>query len=134
MKKFSNTEAELKKSVANKKSVEQILVRCIRDCIHSKGNWIVFLKILLLHHLFCYITWLDATPDNLQTRPLRQILLFLWNNIVTRKEIVWKRRNFSCLCYVPALTSSVQSFRKGTKPTGSFNNISINIKFWKKYN
>ena len=52
--------------------------------------------------------------------------------IVTRKEIVWKRRNFFSLCYVPTLTSA-QSFRKGTKSSGSFNNISLNIKFWKKY-
>ena len=35
------------------------------------------LKILLLYHLVCYITWLDVTLDNLQTKPLRQILLFL---------------------------------------------------------
>ena len=41
-------------------------------------NWI--LKILLLCHLVCYKTWWDATLDDLQTRPLRQILLFLWNN------------------------------------------------------
>ena len=30
--------------------------------------------------------------------------------IVTRKDIVWERRNFFCLCYVSALTSA-QSFR-----------------------
>ena len=29
---------------------------------------------------FCYITWLDATLDNLETKPLRQILLFPCNN------------------------------------------------------
>ena len=49
--------------------------------------------------------------------------------IVTRKEIVWKRRNFFCLCYGPFLTSA-QSFRRGQNLVGSFNNI----KFWKKYN
>ena len=43
--------------------------------------------------------------------------------IVTRKEIVWKRHDFFCLCYVPILTST-QSFPKGTKSSGSFNNIS----------
>ena len=61
-----------------------------------------------------------------------QEFFFIGINIVTRKEIVWKRRNFFCLCYVPVLTSA-QSFRKGTKSSGSFNNISLNIKFWKKY-
>ena len=34
----------------------------------------------LLYHLVCYSTWLDVTLDDLQTRQLRQILLFLWNN------------------------------------------------------
>ena len=62
---------------------------------------------------------------------LENIILFCWI-IVTRKEIVLKRCNFFCLCYVLALTSA-QSFRKGTKSSGSFNNISLNIKFWKKY-
>ena len=52
--------------------------------------------------------------------------------IVTRKEIVWKGRNYFCLCYVPALTSA-QSFRKGTKSSGGFNNINLNIKVGKKY-
>ena len=37
----------------------------------------------LLSKFFCYITWLDATMDDLQTRPLRQTLLFLWNNSLT---------------------------------------------------
>ena len=45
--------------------------------------------------------------------------------IVTRKEIVWKRRNLFCLCYVPVLTSA-QSFRRGQNLAGSFNNISLN--------
>ena len=31
-------------------------------------------------YLVSYITWLDATLDDLQTRPLRQILLYLRNN------------------------------------------------------
>ena len=44
---------------------------------------------------------------------------FLDLNIVTRKEIVWKRRNFFCLCSVPNLTRA-QSFRKGTKSSGKF--------------
>ena len=56
---------------------------------------------------------------------------YFYESIVTRKEIVWKRRNFFCLCYVLTLTSA-QSFRKGTKSSGNFNNISLNIKFWKK--
>ena len=42
----------------------------------------------LLWKFFCYITWLDVTLDNLQTRYLRQILLFLWNNSLA----VWKLR------------------------------------------
>ena len=37
----------------------------------------------LLSKVFCYITWLDATMNDLQTRALRQILLFLWNNSLT---------------------------------------------------
>ena len=36
--------------------------------------------------LGCYISWLDATLGDLQTRPLRQILLFLRNSTLT----VWK--------------------------------------------
>ena len=40
-------------------------------------------KILLLYYLVYYITWLYATVADLQTRPLRQILLFLWNNGMT---------------------------------------------------
>ena len=39
--------------------------------------------------------------------------------IVTRKEIVWKRRNFFCLCSVPNLTRA-HSFHKGTKSSGKF--------------
>ena len=39
--------------------------------------------------------------------------------IITRNEIVWKRRNFFCLCNVPDLIGS-QSFRKGTKSNGKF--------------
>ena len=35
---------------------------------------------------FCYITWLDATLDDLQTRPLRQILLFFRNNSLAVKK------------------------------------------------
>ena len=31
-------------------------------------NWIAFYQ-NLLYHLVCYITWLDATVDDLQTRP-----------------------------------------------------------------
>ena len=34
----------------------------------------------LADSLVCYITWLDAKVDDLQTRPLGQILLFLQNN------------------------------------------------------
>ena len=42
----------------------------------------------LLSKFFCYIIWLlyqliRVTLDNLQTRPLRQIVLFLRNNILT---------------------------------------------------
>ena len=32
-----------------------------------------FFKILLLYHLVCYITWLDGTLGDFQTRPLSQI-------------------------------------------------------------
>ena len=39
-------------------------------------------KVLLLYHLVRYINWLDAILDDLQTRPLRQILLILQNNIL----------------------------------------------------
>ena len=34
----------------------------------------------LLSKIFCYMTWSDATLGELQTRHLRQILLFLGNN------------------------------------------------------
>ena len=33
----------------------------------------------IFSNFFCYITWLDTTLDDLQTRPLCQILLF-WGN------------------------------------------------------
>ena len=49
----------------------------------SRGTEQLFLKIILLYHLVCYITWLGATLDDFQTRPLRQILLFLRNNSLT---------------------------------------------------
>ena len=64
-----------------------------------------------------------------------QKLVYESSTIVTRKEIAWKRRNFFCLCYVgyvPTLTSA-KSFCKGTKSSGSFSSISLNIKFQKKY-
>ena len=38
---------------------------------------------------FCYITWSDATLDDLQTRPLRQNLLFLWNKLSGLKITNW---------------------------------------------
>ena len=38
-----------------------------------------YLTIFLLYDLVCYITWLDATVEDLQTRPLGKILLFLRN-------------------------------------------------------
>ena len=41
-------------------------------------NWIGFFS-----KIYCYITWLHATVDDLQTRPLRQILFFLQNNGLT---------------------------------------------------
>ena len=52
----------------------------IRDLLYEKvadanKRW-NFLKILSLYQLVCYITWLDATMDDLQTRPSLQILLF----------------------------------------------------------
>ena len=34
----------------------------------------------LFSKFFCYVTWLDATQDDLQTSTLCQILLFLRNN------------------------------------------------------
>ena len=34
----------------------------------------------LADYLVCYITWVDAKVDDLQTRPVGQILLFLQNN------------------------------------------------------
>ena len=40
-------------------------------------NWIAFYQnSFVMYHLVCYITWLDAAMDDLQTRPLRQILLY----------------------------------------------------------
>ena len=40
----------------------------------SRGTEYSFIKIILLYHLICYITRLDAT---LETRPLRQAYCFL---------------------------------------------------------
>ena len=41
----------------------------------------------LFSKFFCYITWLDAILDDLQTRPLRQILLFLRNKSLAVKKL-----------------------------------------------
>ena len=49
-------------------------------------NWIAFYQNSVVISPGLFITWLEATMDDLQTRPLRQILLFLWNNSLT----VWK--------------------------------------------
>ena len=46
-------------------------------------NWIAFYQNSFVISPDLFITWLDATMDDLQTRPLRQILLFLWNNSLT---------------------------------------------------
>ena len=46
-------------------------------------NWIAFYQNPFIISPGCYITWLNAIMDDLQTRPLRQILLFLWNNSLT---------------------------------------------------
>ena len=46
-------------------------------------NWIVFYQNSFVISPSCYISWLDATLDDLQTRPLRQILLFLRNKSLT---------------------------------------------------
>ena len=43
-------------------------------------NWIAFYRNSLVISPGCYITRLDATLDDLQTRPLRQILLYLRKN------------------------------------------------------
>ena len=40
-------------------------------------NWIAFSQNSFVISTVCYITWLDATVDDLQTRSLRQILFFL---------------------------------------------------------
>ena len=49
-------------------------------------------KVLLLYHLVRYINWLDAILDDLQTRPLRQILLILQNNSLAflKLQIRWQ--------------------------------------------
>ena len=43
-------------------------------------NWTVFYQNSFVISPCCYITWLDVILDDLQTRPFRQILLFLRNN------------------------------------------------------
>ena len=43
-------------------------------------NWITFYQDSFVVSPGCYISWLDATLEDLQTRPLRQILLCLRNN------------------------------------------------------
>ena len=94
----------------------------------------------MLALLIGMIKHFESTLSNKFARSLQYLKREVWNgvhflyaDIVTRKEIVWKKRNFFCLCSVPALISA-QSFRKGTKSRGSFNNISLNKNFWKKYN
>ena len=39
------------------------------------------------YYLVCCITWLDATLDDLQTKPLCQILLLPWNNQLSDLKI-----------------------------------------------
>ena len=46
-------------------------------------NWIAFYQNSFVISPGCYISWLDVILDNLQTRFLGQILLFLWNNSLT---------------------------------------------------
>ena len=53
-------------------------------------NWIVFYQIFFVISPGCYISWLDATLDDLQTRPLHQILLFLRSNSLTVKKLQTK--------------------------------------------
>ena len=43
-------------------------------------SWIALYQNSFLISPGCYISWLNATLDDLQTRPWRQILLFLPNN------------------------------------------------------
>ena len=52
-----------------------------------RWNWITFSQnSFVISPGLYYITWLDFTLDDLQTRPSRQILLFLRNNSLA----VWK--------------------------------------------
>ena len=71
---------------------------------------------------------LNSVQEFIEGEAWLLLTFLLCSYIVTRKEIVWQRRNFFCLCYVPVLTSA-QSFRKGTKSSGSFNNRSLNESF-----
>ena len=73
--------------------------------VNVPWNWIAFYQNYfvispgcyiswLLYHLVvispgCYISWLDATLEDLQTRPLRQIQLFLRNNSLIVYKLNW---------------------------------------------
>ena len=46
-------------------------------------NWIAFYQNSFVISPGCCISWLDAILDDLQTRPLRQTLLFLGKNSLT---------------------------------------------------
>ena len=65
----------------------------------------LFIKILLLYHLVCYITWLDATLEDTQTRPLRQI---------TNCVFPIKNGKTALLYASMAVTYYVKLFRTGT--------------------
>ena len=61
---------------------------------------------------FCYITWLDATLDDLQTRPLRQILLFFRNNSLAVKK---NSENYMIKQFYPGAENSSSLLQSGMK-------------------
>ena len=63
----------------------QVYIRFFSECVALHNS--KFLKILLLYHLVCYVTWLEAILDDLQTRPSRRTLLCFWNNSLVVQKL-----------------------------------------------
>ena len=62
----------------------------------------------LFYHLVWYITWLDTTTlCDLQTRPLRKILLFIWKNNFFR-IIAWRFKNYKLFLYFSLKKSTLK--------------------------
>ena len=63
----------------------QVYIRFFSECVALHNS--KFLKILFLYHLVCYVTWLEAILDDLQTRTSHRTLLFFWNNSLVVQKL-----------------------------------------------